>query len=338
MKKKSNNIKIDIMKNKIFIMIVSVLAITFSCSEFEKFELPESGSIEDATPPNASFSGFPEEGFEEQFRNYTFSNTSTSATIYDWDFGDGAGSSEFEPMHTFAAEGTYTVTLTATDALGVSDTSVQEIEVVRPEPPAVLDPVLVNTVFDRLPKSSGSDCTCSGWINRGLGDQGESSSGNGSDLVKFDNQEPDHVYQEFEVVPNADYLVTMDIRFSAVSGGTTESDLEFRILAGSGYDAGYVPVYYTDTALMPQGNSSTGLWGYTSVAQMEDPANNLHIQVYSTPGDDSYATYAFGFNSGANTSVAIFARGINGPSSGNYGYNSADAEIRMDNLVITANN
>ena len=98
MKKNSNNIKIDIMKNKIFIMIVSVLAITFSCSDFEKFELPESGSIEDATPPNASFSGFPEEGFEEQFRNYTFSNTSTSATIYDWDFGDGAGSTEFEPM------------------------------------------------------------------------------------------------------------------------------------------------------------------------------------------------------------------------------------------------
>ena len=335
--KNINNIKIDVMKNKIFIMMVSVLAFTFSCSEFEKFELPESGSIPDETPPSASFTGFPEEGFEEQFRNYTFSNTSTSATIYDWDFGDGSTSTEFEPMHTFAAEGTYTVSLTATDALGVSDTSVQDIEVVRPEPPAVLDPVLVNPVFDRLAKSSGSTCTCSGWINRGLGDQGESSSGNGSDVVKFDNQEPDHIYQEFEVTPNADYLVTMDIRFSGVSGGTTESDLEFRILAGAGYDAGYTPVYYTDTTLMPQGNSSTGFWGYTTVAQMEDAANSLHVQVYSTPGNDDYQTYSFAFNSGANTSVALFARGIGGPAGGNYGYNSADAEIRVDNMVIVAN-
>lgn len=336
---KKNNFKIgNIMKAKIFVTMLGILAFSLSCSEFEKFELPEEGSIEDQTPPQAGFIAVQQEGFDEEFRNYSFSNTSISATTFAWDFGDGQTSTDREPQITYPGEGTYTVTLTASDALGQVDTITQDIEVVRPPTPTVLDPVLVNPVFDILPKSSGSDCACSGWINRGLGDQGESSSGNGSDVVKFDNQEPDHVYQEFEVVPNADYLVTMDIRFSAVSGGSTESDLEFRILAGNGYDAGYTPVYYTDTALMPQGNSTTGLWGYTSVAQMEDPANNLHVQVYSTPGDDSYATYTFGFNSGANTSVALFARGINGPSSGNYGYNSADAEIRMDNLVITANN
>ncbi len=43
----------------------------------------------------------------------TFTNTSTGATSYGWDFGDGNSSTDENPLHTYADAGTYTVILTA---------------------------------------------------------------------------------------------------------------------------------------------------------------------------------------------------------------------------------
>ena len=332
------------MKNIIYKIIVILLVFTVSCEDLEKYKLPDSNSIPDETPPVASFTAIQGEGFEvEEWTLYQFTNGSTSATMYSWNFGDGNTSTDFEPTNSFPGEGTYTVTLTATDNLGVSNTSTQEIVVVEPEAPAVPDPVLVNFEFDKLPKSSGSDCSCSGWINRQVGDQGESSSGNGgsNNVMKWDDNEPDIAYQEFEVVPNADYLITIITQFKLPSGSATAtSQLEIRVLAGAGYSSGYVPTYYTDTVDMPQGNSTTGLWGYTSIADIENSDNNLFLTVQSNPGDDGYLTYTYAFNSGANDSVALYMRGIGGPATGggggDFGFNSGAEEIRADSIIITA--
>lgn len=50
-----------------------------------------------------------------------FFNTSTDATQYTWDFGDGSAfSSETNPSHVYAAEGSYTVKLTASNACGMN--------------------------------------------------------------------------------------------------------------------------------------------------------------------------------------------------------------------------
>jgi gliding motility-associated-like protein len=55
----------------------------------------------------------------------TFNNTSTNATGYSWDFGDGGTSGLVLPTHTYNVEGNYTVTLIATNASGCSDTLVK---------------------------------------------------------------------------------------------------------------------------------------------------------------------------------------------------------------------
>lgn len=59
----------------------------------------------------------------------TFANTSSGATSYSWSFGDGGSSTDESPVHTYAAEGTYSVTLTASDAGGSAATVTKDVVV-----------------------------------------------------------------------------------------------------------------------------------------------------------------------------------------------------------------
>ncbi len=61
----------------------------------------------------------------------TTTNNSSNADSYLWDFGDGNTSTEFEPTHTYAQDGTYTVTLTASNDCG-SVSQTQTVTVVTP--------------------------------------------------------------------------------------------------------------------------------------------------------------------------------------------------------------
>ncbi|MEM9836955.1 MAG: PKD domain-containing protein [Bacteroidota bacterium] len=60
-----------------------------------------------------------------------FTNASTDATSFSWNFGDGNSSTEENPSHTYAAQGDYTVTLTATNSEG-SDEASQSLTVQSP--------------------------------------------------------------------------------------------------------------------------------------------------------------------------------------------------------------
>lgn len=77
-------------------------------------------------PPEASFNAQPAGGF-----SFNFANTSQSATNYQWDFGDGANSSNANPAHTYASPGVYSVMLTAMNACG-SDTYTTSITAGQP--------------------------------------------------------------------------------------------------------------------------------------------------------------------------------------------------------------
>lgn len=62
----------------------------------------------------------PTAGFSYTLNNLTatFSNTSTMADYYYWDFGDGATSTEINPVHSYSQDGFFTVTLTAYNDFG----------------------------------------------------------------------------------------------------------------------------------------------------------------------------------------------------------------------------
>lgn len=62
-----------------------------------------------------------------------FSNTSVNGLSYEWNFGDGSPTvNTVSPSYTYAAAGTYTVTLTATGALGETNKSVKTETVIVP--------------------------------------------------------------------------------------------------------------------------------------------------------------------------------------------------------------
>jgi len=62
----------------------------------------------------------PTAGFSSTTNGLTasFNNSSSGATTYAWDFGDGEESTDANPSHTYATDGNYTVVLTATNACG----------------------------------------------------------------------------------------------------------------------------------------------------------------------------------------------------------------------------
>ena len=60
---------------------------------------------------------------------FQFSNTSTEATSFEWDFGDGTTSTVENPNHEFSASGTYEVSLMAFNDCG-TDTLTQQVQVI----------------------------------------------------------------------------------------------------------------------------------------------------------------------------------------------------------------
>lgn len=135
------------MKNKanIFrkttLLLLSLVTASFfvSCVGDESFrdELPDSNSKIDTVFPAADFSY---KADQDDFRIIIFTDLSSEANSYAWDFGGGATSTEQDPSYTFAAEGTYPVTFTASDANGESASVTIDVEVIDELVPAFVCP------------------------------------------------------------------------------------------------------------------------------------------------------------------------------------------------------
>ncbi len=98
--------------------------------------VPDIGALYYAEPPAADFEANTISGIYPYAVN--FSDLSTGSILqWSWDFGDGTGSAEHNPNHTYTAAGIYTVSLTVTGA-GGSDTESKAgyITILAPPPVA----------------------------------------------------------------------------------------------------------------------------------------------------------------------------------------------------------
>lgn len=80
--------------------------------------------IEVLENPVAKFSVYPTTPLNVPGETLYTSNLSLNATEYFWDFGDGKTSTDIEPQHQYTEEGTFSITLVATNGNGCADTTV----------------------------------------------------------------------------------------------------------------------------------------------------------------------------------------------------------------------
>jgi len=250
----------------------AVMMFTVSCDpslDGYEYDLPETGSIADDTPPEASFEASQS---TDNWMLYNFANLSTSATTYAWTYGDGNTSTDLDGLNIYPGEGTYTVTLTASDNLGVVSTTTQVIEVVEPEEPPVIVPVILEHSFELNSLPDGTGDGRDSWRNSDLGGviqiNTSSSVPDGGKAAKFPSAGDRIGYQELTVTPNTNYTLTYTYRLENAGGSCTVA-----VLAGGDF---------TDLSV----------------------ANAAAIESY-TGSEESYTTQNILFNSGANNVVSI---------------------------------
>ena len=116
-------------RNLTFFLLLTLLfsAITYSCDD----GVPE--PIYGAKPT----ADFTIVSSPSDIYAFSFTNGSSGAVSYNWDFGDGSGSSDANPSHIYTAAGTFAVTLTAqaagtSNAVGWRATSTQSVQINLP--------------------------------------------------------------------------------------------------------------------------------------------------------------------------------------------------------------
>ena len=200
MKKLIYNLK----STKVLCLLALATFLFVGCEKQFEFDLPEANSIADEIPPTANFSYA---SSIDDFKTIKFTNLSIEATTYSWDFGGGT-STDRDPTFTFAGEGTYPVTLTASDARGASDEITIEVMVVEgPFQPIILEPGFED---NELPDGSGDGRDS--WRNNDLGGVIQITSSPvtfGSQGAKLPADGSRIGYQEITVEPETNY----DLRF-----------------------------------------------------------------------------------------------------------------------------
>lgn len=270
--------------------------------------LPGAGSRPDDVPPGANFSYASD---ANDFKIISFTNLSSEAIYFEWDFGvkdvevpDSVTTAK-DPVYTYPDEDTYTVTLIATDGLGISDTVTLEVEVVKgPYLPVILEPGFEDGQLD-----GGTGDGRDAWRSKTWTDDGNSWADEnavfgisaspvtyGSQAAKLEPQpsNPRQGYQEITVEEDQNY------------------DLYFWYTMKDGSDDPWATV------------SIVGVTDFGPITSKVEAKAGIIASV--TIKDDSepetYVQQKLSFNSGTNTTVAI------------YFWNDGNVETRLDEFSI----
>jgi subtilisin family serine protease len=111
------------------------------------------------SPPTASFTP----SCTDLACTFTDHSTDSDGTVtgWSWSFGDGIGSTAQSPSHTYAAGGTYQVSLIVTDNAGAKDTATQQVTVTSPTSPP---PSSATLTVNKGTKTKGSWSPVLSWI------------------------------------------------------------------------------------------------------------------------------------------------------------------------------
>ncbi|WP_350285295.1 PKD domain-containing protein [uncultured Croceitalea sp.] len=273
-------------------LVLASMAVSCVGDELFRDDLPEANSKADTVFPEANFSYA---SSADDFRTINFTNLSTEALSFVWDFGSGDTSIEEDPSFTFeAGEGTYPVSLTATDGNG--ETGTITIEVVVAEGP--FQPIILEAGFedDTLPEGGGDGRDS--WRNNDLGGVIQITGSPvtfGDQGAKLPVPAGDRIgYQEMTVDPDTNY----DLSFwYTMLSGSSDARLIVSVL-GVTQNGG------TFTTLE---EVADGTIASVTVTNDEDP--------------ETYVQQKLSFNSGTNNTIAIF-------------FTNGGVEGRLDDFTI----
>lgn len=281
-------------KTKFLLCSLLMVMVLIGCVSEDLFrdELPDSNSKIDTIFPSANFSFA---SSSDDFRTINFTNLSEEATTFLWDFGNGNTSTDQDTSFTFSGEGTFPVSLTATDGNGMTETTTIDVVVVEgPFQPVIIEPGFED---DTLPANAGGDGRDS-WRNNALGGVIQITGSPvtfGDQGAKLPVPAGDRIgYQEIAVDPDTNY----DLSFW------------YTMLSGSADPRLIVSVLGVTT------NGGT----YESVDDI--PAGTLASITLTNDEEPSvYVQSKLAFNSGTNNTIAIF-------------FTNGDVEARLDDFTI----
>ncbi|WP_159021535.1 PKD domain-containing protein [Formosa sp. L2A11] len=268
-----------------------------------EFDLPDANSQEDLTPPTA---GFTETESSSDYLTYNFANTSSSSTEYVWDYGDGNTGTTVDGENTYPVEGTYTVTLTASDNNGLTNSFSMDIEVVEPEVPPSIYPDVINGDFeDGTSGWKPSECTgCSknafnassdgssllydgsdSGLSKTAGAKYTSSTSAGPSL----SSDTRYGYQTLIVSPNTNYILEYEYAIK-----TDKDDIEggdravISILDGAYEDAADAAA--STPILTLEGATASGKGNFTSAMKVfsSNATGEISILMYAITNDELF--------------------------------------------------
>lgn len=236
------------------------------------------GCIDDTLMPALIIVNPPKADFNTSFDCFNsasvqFTDTSTGANTWAWDFGDGSGSSLQNPSHVYATQGTFDVTLVVTNsASGCIDSITKQVNLGPPSAGFTADSTVGCRPFSVQFSDTSTSASSWAW-----------DFGDGSGISTV--QSPTHVYQD-----TGRYTVTLVIN----PGDPCADSITFTnyiTVWGSYPDfvgaplQGCVPfpVNFTGSAVLPQGSTVTAwkyFFGDGDSAMLQNPT---HIYTAAAP-------------------------------------------------------